>query len=795
VEIQPLAANVARVADALKMLGAPLDEACVAALETARRQGDSRHCQRVLDAHVLLAVELNPEARVKLRRGPATAILQQAGYTPVLIKVINESACTAPLRITSPQAGPVYAGVARLSMERQDQLHLKDGELPASGPKRFFHAEMFTSSPMTSNLSGLPVEYAVAVLFSSDAGQREATIGFESSAGAKDLGFRGELPVLFEIRPAVPVTLRILDQDGSPTAAHVTFLDRAGHVYPPQSKRLAPDLFFQSHIYRHDRGTVLLPPGKLVMIYGRGPEYRRKRREITVPQRGSATLELRLERWIDPKDHGFYVGDHHIHAAGCAHYTDPTQGIQPEDVFLQVKGEALNVGCILTWGPCFDYQRNFFKPAVDPHSEPFTLIKYDIEVSGFGSQALGHVCLLNLRDQTYPGSRGSSGWPTWTSPILRWAKAQGAVTGYAHSASGLEIDARAAATRLLHALDRNNDALLSSAEAALGLLPENFATIDSDRDGALTQTELESSHDRAKEALPNVAIPEMDGVGAMEIFVTVPQGLCDFISAMDTPRIAEWNCWYHLLNCGFPLKVSGETDFPCMSGTRVGQGRVYVQLGHPRALDFSRWCAALAQGHSYVSDGYAHALEFSVSGKGPGQTVTLDRPALVDVRATVALAAETPLSVAHGGIVPGGKRSLLGDTVTLHSPRQAEGVTAPARARHVELVVNGRAVAERTLAADEQPHELRFQTKIERSSWVALRQFPQLHTNPVTVAIGGRPIRASRQSALWCIAALEQLWRKRGPAIAPAEREEARRAFDAAIKEYRAIACDAPEGS
>ena len=26
----------------------------------------------------------------------------------------------------------------------------------------------------------------------------------------------------------------------------------------------------------------------------------------------------------------------------------------------------------------------------------------------------------------------------------------------------------------------------------------------------------------------------MNGVGAQEIFVTVPQGVCDFISAMDT---------------------------------------------------------------------------------------------------------------------------------------------------------------------------------------------------------------------------------------------------------------------
>ena len=44
-------------------------------------------------------------------------------------------------------------------------------------------------------------------------------------------------------------------------------------------------------------------------------------------------------------------------------------------------------------------------------------MKDDVEVSGFGSQSLGHVCLLNLRDQTYPGSEGTvkKGWPTCTS--------------------------------------------------------------------------------------------------------------------------------------------------------------------------------------------------------------------------------------------------------------------------------------------------------------------------------------------------------------------------------------------
>jgi hypothetical protein len=110
-------------------------------------------------------------------------------------------------------------------------------------------------------------------------------------------------------------------------------------------------------------------------------------------------------------------------------------------------------------------------------------------------------------------------------------------------------------------------------------------------------------------------------------------------------------------------------------------------------------------------------------------------------------------------------------------------------------VVNGRAVAGREVPADDRIHDLAFEVPIERSSWFALRHFPQLHTNPVEVIVGGRPIRASRRSALWCQAALEQLWTARSRSIAAGERDEARRAFDEAVHRYRAIAAEAPDGS
>jgi hypothetical protein len=759
VEGQPLAANVDRLLQGLDFLGSPLPAETTTKIKAAIKARDGTKLQELLDPQVLVQVTINPESRVKAARGPAAVSLQQGGFVPVLIKVVNDSTVKKGLQISSPQAGPVYS---------------RDGFGNIKGATdRFLQVEMFTSPPMTANLSGLKVEYAVALIFSSEPGKREATLVFDVGQGSQDLGFRAEVPILFDVKPAIPVKLSITDFDGKPTTGRFIFRDRIGRVYPPQAKRLAPDFFFQRQIYRHDGGTVLLPPGEFTMVCGRGPEYRQLQQKITVPHKGDAQIAVKLQRWVNPMDYGFYSGDHHIHAAGCAHYTNPTEGVFAKDMFLHVKGEALNVGCNLTWGPCYEFQRQFFEPTVNKLSEPFTVLKYDLEISGFGSQALGHVCLLNLRDQTYPGSDGTKtkGWPTWTTPVMRWAKVQGGVTGYAHSASGLGVNPDAAAKRLLAELDVNKQGKLTPEEAAKGLLPEPFEAIDTNGDKVLTLDELRRSVARVKNRLPNLAVPEMNGIGAQEICVTVSQGLCDFISAMDTDRVPEWNCWYHIMNCGFPLKASGETDFPCISGSRVGQGRVYVRLGKVDRVDFGAWCDGIAKGRSYISDGYAHALQFSVDGKTPGDTVSLDKGGTVVVRAKVAFASETPLGTSNGGVVPAGKMRL------------------------VEVVANGTVAASKEVPADDKEHELSFEIPIQQSSWVALRHFPQMHTNPVNVLVAGKPIRASRKSALWCIAVIEQLWRVRGPGIAEHEREEAHNTFLKAIEHYRKIAAEAAEAS
>ncbi|HEV3386902.1 MAG TPA: CehA/McbA family metallohydrolase [Gemmata sp.] len=787
IEGQPLAANVNRVAKALEILGAPLAVATLKELSTAIDAKDARAIQQALDKNVLFVVNINPESRVKVARGPAEVKLQQAGYTAVLVKVINESTVKKPLRILSSQSGTVYSGQGR---------NEKDPKADPKVVERFLQVEMFTSPPMTADLSGLGVEYAIALIYSSEAGKREATIGFDVGQGNQDLGFRGEVPVLFEIKPAIKAKLKVLDFDGKPTVGRFTFTDAAGHIFPPQPKRLAPDLFFQKQIYRPDGGYVLLPPGEITVEYGRGPEYRVIAQKLKVellvntelrpgvftnPPPGTPgtippTFEFKLLRWINPAEYGWYSGDHHIHAAGCAHYTTPSEGVLPEDMFLYVKGEALNVGCCLTWGPCYDYQRKFFDPKPWERSEPLTILKYDVEVSGFGSQALGHVCLLNLNDQTFPGSEGTKlkGWPTWTTPLMRWAKEQGAVTGYAHSANGLGVNLSNAAKRLFAELDADKDGVITEAEAKAGRwpLPEPFAAIDADGNGKITMDELTKSTLRVNGKLPNLNIPEMNGIGAQEICVTTAMKVCDFISAMDTERTPEWNCWYHIMNCGFPLKVSGETDFPCISGSRVGQGRVYVQLGKTDKVDYSAWCKGIALGQSYVSDGYAHALEFKVNDVSPGfGDVKLDKGGPVKVAAKVAFARNVVLGTAPGAQAP------TSDT------------------RKLELIVNGKVAATKEIPADDKVHEVMFDVTVDKSSWVALRHFPQMHTNAVNVLVAGRPIRASKDSAKWCIGVIEQLWKIRKDAIKPDERGEAEKTFQKAIEIYKKIVEEAELGS
>jgi hypothetical protein len=87
-----------------------------------------------------------------------------------------------------------------------------------------------------------------------------------------------------------------------------------------------------------------------------------------------------------------------------------------------------------------------------------------------------------------------------------------------------------------------------------------------------------------------------------------------------------------------------------------------------------------------------------------------------------------------------------------------------------------------------------FDLEVATSSWVALRILPSSHTNPVFVLVDGRPVRASRRSAQWCLDGVNQCWTQKQARTKAAELDEAARAYEHARKTYaRLLAeCERP---
>ena len=258
VEAQPLKAQVRRVAEALEFLGQPLSAERRAALDKALDTIDEVESvaaiQKALDPMALALVSVNPESRVKADRGPAPAVLHEQGWSVFLIKVHNEAGVTGKLAVRSPNAAPLHK---RSTGSPEPQPTIK----PADVPDRWLDVATFDSQPLRDTLSGLAVEYRIAQLYSRDRGKREAKLSFDVGQGTQDLGFRNEVPILFECQPAVPVTLEVIDADGKPTTGQFVIRDSQGRVYPARSRRLAPDFFFHDQIYRHSGESVTLPPG------------------------------------------------------------------------------------------------------------------------------------------------------------------------------------------------------------------------------------------------------------------------------------------------------------------------------------------------------------------------------------------------------------------------------------------------------------------------------------------------------------------------------------------------------
>jgi hypothetical protein len=750
---------VKRALEALEKLGAPVAAADAQQIASLASQADSaavNAAEKILDRYTVANISIESESSAHVMLGGATRTLVEQGWRVFLIRLSNPSGRADNVWISSGWSTPGQmvprddhmaerAGLAdRLNKAPDIEKMWLLSQLYEATPLLLFGQEL----PVVA-LSGTPVEYRVLQLFSRDRGQRRANLMvYTMSKSGDGLAAYGHHEFVFDCFPSQDVALRVLDMDGRGCVAALTIKDKLNQVYPPQAMRLAPDMFFQPQIYRANGESVRLPHGEYTIESKRGPEYLLVRQMVKIDAEHSL-IDVKLKRWIDPAKWGWYSGDTHIHAGGCAHYQNPSEGVSPETMIRHVRGEGLAIGDVLTWGPSYYYQKQFFtgraeSPAatlehpelqkangvtLQPHvtpEDPESTLRYDVEVSQFPSSHAGHLVLLQLKDQDYPGTKLIEDWPSWNLPVLKWVKGQGAFGGYAHCGIGMVVDST---------------------------------------------------------DLPNYEIPPMDGIGTQEAIMDVTHGVCDFLSGTNTHPIAELNAWYHMLNSGFRMAMIGETDWPCVTGDRVGVGRSYVKLDQRPVgnAGYEAWVRALIGGRLYCGDGRSHFLEFKVNGRRTAEgDVALKSPGAVHVEALVAARLEPEITPEN---TP--RRILPGWGWHLEWARIGKTREVP-----VELIVNGFAVEKTALFADGTPRSIRFKAPIARSSWVALRILPSAHTHPVFVQVAGKPIRASRKSAEWCRACVDKVWEVKSPFMRESERPAAAEAFDHARKTYDQIASE-----
>ena len=316
-------------------------------------------------------------------------------------------------------------------------------------------------------------------------------------------------------------------------------------------------------------------------------------------------------------------------------------------------------------------------------------MRYDVEVSGFPSSHAGHLCLLRLEEDDYPGTTRIEEWPSWDLPVLQVG--QGA---------------------------RGRRRLLAQRLGPAGA-GQQAAQL---RHAAVRRHRRQRIHRRR---------------GPRRVRLHLGGRHADRLGAEHLVSHAQ-------LRLPLPDQRRDRLPLHLRRARRPGPG---LRQARPKdePLDFDDWVEGISDGRSYCCDGLSHLIDFTVERPGrrragrrrpaeragregrqaaEGQAST-PRRCWPTSRATTS--ASTPLDQKPYWHV---ERARIGDT--------PQGAGRADRQRPV-----GRNAGDRRPTASVQ--DLTFDYTPEQSSWVALRIFPSSHTNPVFVEVDGKPIRASKQ--------------------------------------------------
>ncbi len=724
VEFQPLSAQVKRIVEALEMLGQPLERD-----EKARlRSGARFHRGGAGDPRHPEYPGRSLLDRDRDQRREPGQIVAGPGAAAVWSRMVGRSSWSRSTtrRASRPSWPPRAPTPAPSTGSRRGSAEPKKSIRPADVVQRWADVTMFNDRPLKRSLSGLSLEYRIVQIHSRDAGKREARISFNVGQGTQDLGFRSEVDILFTCDPAVNVVLDVRDDDGRPTMASFIFRDRMGRVYPSPSRRLAPDFFFHPQVYRQSGESVALPPGTYQVEFTRGPEYVVQTKTITVPRHAQSSRVVPAQA-LDPPCQAELV------FRRSSRPRRRLRSLRKPDRRGQARG---HVAAHSGRGPRRRLRAVVGAVLVCPEA---VLRRQDPPA-------------LDVRVPDALRRRGLRVSLVARRPSLP-AAAQGRRLSGDDSDRGM-AELGPAGAQVGQVARRRRRVL------ALGLGAQDAGRQDchrtrSRRSTASAPTSTSSTWFTTRSISSRPSTPRPPGSSTSGITRS---------TAGSAPRLAA------------------RPTSPASTASASGWAASTSSFADGQ-LDFDAWCEGIKQGRSYVSDGHSHLIDFQVNDAAVGESggeLKLDSPATVKVTAQVAAYLEPqPVTGSPGDSRPPARReALLGPGAR----RIGETRKVP-----VEVIVNGEPVARTEVSADGSIQGVSFDVPIKKSSWVALRVYPSSHTNPVFVSVGGKPIRASKKSAEWCLKSVDQCWSKKEPAIRASEKEEARKAYEVARDAYRKI--------
>ena len=468
------------------------------------------------------------------------------------------------------------------------------------------------------------------------------------------------------MRPMGTVAVRIVDDvTGQPTAARVYHTASDGKPYTP------PDSYerlaaLNRHLF-HTPGSYVtqVPPGNLTIEVTKGFEYDLSKATIDVRAGTTQQVTIRMKRLADLQSKGWRSGSNHVHMNYAGNLHNT-----PENMIMMAAAEDLGMTSLQIANKdnrILDYQHYTPGQSLHPASTPDFGMHVGQE---YRPPFYGHIALFNLKSNLI-------------SPF---------VTGY--EGTGVE------------SLYPSNTDIFRYAKQQGGI-GSYVHPYNGDGDP------LETTLGTAKGFPVDVAL---ESLSYHELWSQ---------SAGD----AVLRVWYHVLNNGFRVPVTGGED--SISNLHrvelVGVSRGYFHLGD-QPFTWEAWMQALLAGKGFVTNG--PLLEFTGNGAGMGEEVML--PAA------------------------GGKVRFTG---ALHSIVPIE---------RFELVSNGQVVHTVPLSGDMRSGTLDVALDVKTGGWYSLRAIgkpltfpvensrPQAVTNPIYVTVGAQPIR-SQASADYFVKWIDKL--------------------------------------